>query len=91
MVSNVIVCIYVIVCILLVFIVFHCILLTNPPEYQNFFIVLADNSQDDYTTWSLFLVYVGAALPDFAYRDTNFLPSLEGTAEMIRMIIRMYC
>ena len=45
---------------------------------QFFFIFVADNSQEDYTTWSLFLIYVGAALPDFAYRDTNFLPSLEG-------------
>jgi len=42
------------------------------------FIFPTDNSQEDYTTWSLFLIYVGAALPDFAYKDTNFLPSLEG-------------
>jgi len=41
-----------------------------------FFIV--DNSKEDYTIWSLFLVYLGVALPDLAYRDTNFLPSLEG-------------
>ncbi|XP_065902266.1 nck-associated protein 1 homolog [Dysidea avara] len=37
-----------------------------------------DNSQEDFTIWSLFLVYLGVALPDLAYRDTNFLPSLEG-------------
>ena len=43
---------------------------------------VTDNSQDDYTIWSLFLVYISAALPDFAYRDTNFLPSLEGIVEL---------
>ena len=56
---------------------------TNHLNNQEFFLTaLTDNSQDDYTIWSLFLVYVGAALPDFAYRDTNFLPSLEGTVMM---------
>ena len=52
----------------------------------NFVMFIADNSQDDYTIWSLFLVYVGAALPDFAYRDTNFLPSLEGNATTSQLL-----
>ena len=35
--------------------------------------------RDDYSLWSLFLVYVGVILPELAFRpDSVFLPSFEG-------------
>ena len=42
-----------------------------------FFIVY--NSQEN---WLLFLVYLGVALPDLAYRNTHFLPSVEGKTNL---------
>jgi NCK-associated protein 1 len=38
-----------------------------------------DQGRDDYSLWSLFLVYVGVILPELAFRpDSVFLPSFEG-------------
>ena len=39
----------------------------------------SDKSKEDYTVWSLYLVFLGVTLPDLAFKpDSTFLPSFEG-------------
>ena len=40
---------------------------------------LSDKSKEDYTIWSLYLVFLGVTLPDLAFKpDSTFLPFFEG-------------
>jgi hypothetical protein len=40
---------------------------------------ISDKSKEDYTTWSLYLVFLGVTLPDLAFKpDSTFLPFFEG-------------
>ena len=39
----------------------------------------SDKSKEDYTIWSLYLVFLGVTLPDLAFKpDSTFLPFFEG-------------
>ena len=41
--------------------------------------VISDKSKEDYTIWSLYLVFLGVTLPDLAFKpDSTFLPFFEG-------------
>ena len=43
------------------------------------YVCVCVQGRDDYSLWSLFLVYVGVILPELAFRpDSVFLPSFEG-------------
>ena len=42
-------------------------------------IAISDKSKEDYTIWSLYLVFLGVTLPDLAFKpDSTFLPFFEG-------------
>ena len=42
-------------------------------------ISLCTQGRDDYSIWSLFLIFVGVTLPELAFKpDSTFLPSFEG-------------
>lgn len=41
--------------------------------------LISDKSKEDYTVWSLYLVFLGVTLPDLAFKpDSTFLPFFEG-------------
>lgn len=41
--------------------------------------IISDKSKEDYTIWSLYLVFLGVTLPDLAFKpDSTFLPFFEG-------------
>lgn len=41
--------------------------------------LISDKSKEDYTIWSLYLVFLGVTLPDLAFKpDSTFLPFFEG-------------
>ena len=43
------------------------------------FLYISDKSKEDYTIWSLYLVFLGVTLPDLAFKpDSTFLPFFEG-------------
>lgn len=42
-------------------------------------VYISDKSKEDYTIWSLYLVFLGVTLPDLAFKpDSTFLPFFEG-------------